>query len=200
VVAAHRQAWEVSGLRRDDAWRQVLEEPDPVKRVALGDRVSLCDADLSRLVTQALGAAESDARRVGLATAMFLGFSERRNLTPAAWEPLGQHARRVLEPRSMACYVQPGARLTRWREICAFLEARCQSPPPRLIPQGSHHCFTVERDDPPSPAEVARMELEASYLKGGFPELWEGCDWQAALRDFQEDLSLFHVLPPEGMR
>lgn len=178
VLAAHRQAWEVSSLARDSAWRAVLEEPDPVRRVLLGETLSLCDSDLSRLVTQALGAADTDARRVGLATALFLRFQESRDLTPAAWEPLAQLARRVLEPRHMAEYIEQGPRLHRWREITAWVASR--------LPEKDGAADAV-RD----PAARALAELERNYLYGGFPDLWDGCDWREAVCQFRRDLALF---------
>ncbi len=169
VRGAHRQAWEVSALGKDTAWRRVLEEPDPVERVRLADRLSLCDRDLARLVTQALGAQDSEARRVGLATAMFLTFRETRELTPAAWEPLVQLARRVLEPREVSASVSPGRQLETWRELNAFVA----DPADRVTP------------------------LERNFLLGGFPDLWQRCDWRVALGWLRADLQRLGVTGEE---
>jgi MoxR-like ATPase len=116
VRASHRQAWELSGLRGDDAWRSVLEEPDPLRRVRLADKLGIDDAELAKLVTQALGAVEDD-RRVGRATALYLRFHDARDLTAAAWAPVVEHARRVLAPRKMEKRLRVGAELDGWRKL-----------------------------------------------------------------------------------
>ena len=35
--------------------------------------------------------------------------------------------------------------------------------------------------------------LEANFVLGGFPELWRNNDWNAALQQFQNDLSSFGI-------
>lgn len=166
IVASHKQAWEISRLMEGDAWRQVLEEVDATRRVILADDLNLNDEDLSRLVTQALGAETSDARRMGIATAMFLAFRSRRNLTPAAWEPLAQLTSRVLEPRAVATSVRPGAGLDAWQDISDWLAN-----------------FDTH------PTLLAR--LERNFVLAGVPDLWARLDWKEALNQFRADLMLF---------
>ena len=175
VRAAHRHAWEVSGLAADDAWRRVLEEPDPLERVALGDRLDVGDAVLSRLVTQALASLPSDARRVGAATAMFLALRDRRDLAPAAFGPLADLAQRVLRPRRVSEQVAPGPALETWREIGAHL---------------ARHPASGDEGD----------ALARAYLLGGYPDLWAGHDWRDALREFRRDLDRFGVCVTTGAR
>ena len=167
--AAHRQAWAVSGLGADDPLKAVLEEPDPVLRVRLGERLGLADRDLSQLVTQALAAQPTDARRVAVGTALFLAYREHRDLTPAAWEPLGQLARRVIEPRAGGARVSTGPDLERWREINAF-----------IADGEAHRTLPL---------------LERNYLLAGFPDLWWATDWHAALEAFRADLAAFAPSP-----
>jgi MoxR-like ATPase len=171
LIAAHRQAWEVAGLARDDAWRAVLRETDPVRRVSIADRGGLADEDVSRLVTQALGAQTCNARRIGLATVVFLAFRERRALTPAAWEPLAELSRRVLEPREQGEGVAPDPLLEAWREINQ-----------RLALKRGKNAIT--------------RRIERNFLLGGFPDLWRDTDWRAALDQFRADLELFEVEQP----
>jgi hypothetical protein len=121
VQGSHRQAWELSRLAQDDAWRQVLEQPDPVKRVALADRLEIDDAGLAKLVTQALGAVPA-RRRPGLATALYLRFHTSRDLTAAAWEPVVGLARGVLEARVLERGLRRGDELDGWREILTSTE------------------------------------------------------------------------------
>jgi hypothetical protein len=168
IVAVHKQAWEIACLLEDDNWRQVLEETDAVRRVILADELSFSDPDVSRLITQALGAQTSDARRIGLGASMFLAFRERRRLASIAWEPLAQFAARVLEPRPMSALVRPGADMNIWQEIKDWVIS--QDKAEGLIPR-----------------------LERNFVLCGFPELWRRENWREALDRFRADLALFHV-------
>jgi len=167
LLAVHKQAWEVSGLDDSQPLKQVLAVTDALRRIALGDRLGLTDGELSRLVTQGLAAQPTDARRIALGTALFLGFRERRDLTAAAWEPLGRLARRVIEPHAGGTSVATGPQLERWREINAQLAGG-------------------ERDGTVS-------TVERNYLLAGFPDLWtrNGADWHEALYLFRADLAAF---------
>lgn len=166
IVAAHKQAWEISRLMEGDAWRRVLEEVDAIRRVVLADQLDLNDDDLSRLVTQALGAETDDARRVGVATAMFLAFRHRRNLAPSAWEPLAQLASRVLEPRSLSASVRPGTTTDTWQDISDWLTT-----------------LDLQRS--------MLNRLERNFVLAGFPDLWARLDWRESLERFRSDLILF---------
>lgn len=168
VVATHKQAWEISVLDEDDELRQVFAEPDMTQRIILADHLNIDDAKISRLITQALGAEISDARRVGLATTIFLAFQERRDLTSAAWEPLAQLAARVLEPRVMSANVQPGPGQEVWQEINNWL---------------------TTLDDKPD----TRARLERNFVLSGYPELWANENWEDALKRFRMDLSYFGI-------
>ncbi len=168
LIAIHRQAWEISSLSEDDAWRQVLEELDPARRIVLADQLELSDVDISRLITQAIGVETSDARRVGLATAIFVAFQKRRDLSASAWEPLAQFANKVLEPRAMSAPLRSGPMTDIWNEINHWLPAL-------------EDCINL------------RMRLERNYILSGFPELWLRYDWKDALEQFRADLNLFNL-------
>jgi MoxR-like ATPase len=168
VVAVHKQAWEISCLMGDDGWRQVLEELDLRRRVVRANELNFSDADLSRLITQAIGAETSEARRIGLGTAMFLAYRERRAIAPSAWEPLAGLAARLMEPRSMNAQVRPGADMTAWQEIKDWVIA--QEKNEGMIPR-----------------------LERNFILNGFPDLWRRDNWKEALDRFRADLSLFGV-------
>jgi MoxR-like ATPase len=168
VVAVHKQAWEISCLMGDDGWRQVLEELDLRRRVVRAHELNFSDADLSRLITQAIGAETSEARRIGLGTAMFLAYREQRNIAPSAWEPLAGMAARLMEPRPMNAQVRPGADMTVWQEIKDWVIA--QEKNEGMIPR-----------------------LERNFILNGFPDLWRRDNWKEALDRFRADLSLFGV-------
>jgi MoxR-like ATPase len=168
VIGIHRQAWEIASLSEDDAWRQVLEELDPTRRIVIADQLELDDNDVSRLITQALGAETSDARRLGLGTAIFISFRARRDLAPSAWEPLSQFALRVLEPRTVSAALRPGQMTDLWNEINQWLPSIDDTAP-----------FLTR--------------LERNYVLSGFPDLWLRYDWKTALEQFRADLRLFNV-------
>ena len=168
VVAVHKQAWEIASRMDDDAWRQVFEESNPVRRVLVADELGFEDEDLARLITQALGAHESDARKVGLATAIFLAFRERRQLTPAAWEPLVKLASYALEPRCETLPLAPNSNdLNIWNEIKEWVTKRTET--------------------------GVLADLEVNYVLGGFPNLWRRYNWKEALEAFRDDLALFSI-------
>jgi MoxR-like ATPase len=168
IVSVHRQAWEISSLAEDDAWRQVLEELNPARRVILADQLALSDEDVSRLVTQALGSEQNDARRVALAMVIFISFRARRNLTPAAWEPLTQFAARVLEPRALDTTLRPGAMTDIWNQI-------------------------VDWQLPVEDVTTTRQKLERNYVFSGFPDLWLRFDWRQELEYLRDLFILFGV-------
>lgn len=168
LVAVHKQAWEITYMLDDDVWRQILEENDPLKRVLLADQLQVSDEDLSRLVTQALNANESESRKISIATALFLRFQYTRYLTPAAWEPLAKLAGRVLLPRKVSSAINNSAPdITIWEEIKPWaIKHRTQG---------------------------KQAVLEVNFALGGFPELWRQDKWQDALKQFIEDLQFFEV-------
>lgn len=168
IVAIHKQAWEIACLIENDTWRQVLEEFDPVKRVILADELEFSDTDLSRLITQAIGAQNSEARRIGIGTAMFLAYRERRSLSPAAWEPLAHLTARLTEPRPVFAHIRPGTDMTIWQEIKDWVNGR-------------------DKED------NQKIRLERNFVLSGFPDLWRRESWKDALERFRLDLALFGV-------
>ncbi|MBC8098972.1 MAG: hypothetical protein H7Y11_05980, partial [Armatimonadetes bacterium] len=168
VIATHKQAWEMAQYLEDDAWRRVMEEFDLARRVLLADELGFDDFDLSRLITQTLGAEDSNPRQIGLAVVMFLAFRVRRNLDPSAYEPLAQLAYHVLEPRVMNVQVFPNTpEATLWDELKTWIENR--------------------RED------TYIFRLERNFLLYGFPTLWRIHAWKEALAQFHADLLLFSI-------
>jgi MoxR-like ATPase len=120
VMAAHRQAWELSDLEQGALQRELLEEPDPVRRVWIANQRGADDQMLARLITAAFAAAPSKADQYSLAAVFTRAFAER-DLTPAAWSPLTELAQTVLVPRDEVHRVLPGTELGTVREIKAFI-------------------------------------------------------------------------------
>jgi len=168
VIALHRQAWEIAQRMEDSQWRQVMLEFDKARRVALADTLNFSDDDMSQLITQALGAEDSDARQIGLATAIFLAFQTRRQLAPSAFEPLAQLASHVLAPTVTRVAVNAGSpEADLWDQITGWLD--------------------YNRKD------SLLYRLKRNYLLQGFPNLWRTEKWQDALETFSQDLLLFGV-------
>jgi MoxR-like ATPase len=168
IVATHKQAWEIASLSENDNWRRVLEETDPIKRILVADQLDFADEEFSRLITQALSAEKSDARQVSLATAIFLAYRQRRNLVPAAWEPLSKLAGRVLEPRTVTATVPPGVLANIWKEINEWVDKR------------------------PVNGDYVEKLLQ-NFVFSGFPDLWRNHKWQEELEQFRADLTQFGV-------
>jgi hypothetical protein len=119
-MAAHRQAWELSDLEQGALQRELLEEPDSVRRVWIANQRGADDQILARLITAAFAAAPSKADQYSLAAVFTRAFAER-DLTPAAWSPLTELAQTVLVPRDEVHRVLPGTELGTVREIKAFI-------------------------------------------------------------------------------
>jgi MoxR-like ATPase len=166
VVAAHRQAWEITWLQPDDARRRILEERDQLRRVHLGIELGIDESELAQLVTQALESVEGEASRVGVATAMFLALRDEHALRPSAWGTLAELSARVLTPRDQTMQIAPGRGLENWREISSHLSTLGGSRRDRLI---------------------------RGFLLGGYPALFDAEPWKAALMRFGKALDLFEV-------
>lgn len=166
VVGAHRQAWHISVLARDDVRRLILEQPDRVQRVKMGADFGVGQPELAQLVTQAIEATPGEGSRVGVGTAMFLAFRNDHTLRPSTWGTLATLASVPMTPRQQKLPIAPGPQLEVWREINAYLSGLGCGRRTRLI---------------------------RGFLLGGFPALWDSEHWQGALRRFEYALDLFEV-------
>jgi MoxR-like ATPase len=166
VLAAHKQAWEISGLQTNDRWKAILKEPDPVKRILLADKLKMDDVALSKIITRALGSELSEARLAGLSAIIFLKYRSVRDLQPSTWEQLARKARRILEPNSFHAQLPPGADLQTWMEINSWAAALPHTP---------------------------RARLERNFILSGFPDVWRQSAWKEALQQFRADLDLFKL-------
>lgn len=168
IVGIHRQAWEIASLAEDSVWRRVLEETDAVKRIAIADSLDVPDDMIARLITQALGMEKQETRRMGLAAVLFTAFHQRRDLTPAAWEPLAQLATKLFHPRAITIGApRPGT-----------------TPMPEAL---------REAIKPLADVHTLRERLERNFLIAASPDIWQKADWRAVLARFQADMNLFNI-------
>lgn len=160
LLAVHRQAYEVAASRQDPRLHAVLSERDPLVRVVVADEHGCDDTVVARFVTGAIASAPTEGRRISLATAVFLRLRTSRDLTPAAWEPLGALAARVLTERTVNAAIAQGAPLRLWEDVNRWLATD----------------------------GTAASDLERNYVLAGVPDVWLQEDWRAALEQFRRDL------------
>ncbi len=170
VVAVHRQAWEISTKLDNEAWRQVMEEEDAVKRILIAEELGFNDEELAQFITQALTTYESESRKISIALAMYLAFRDRRKLTPAAWEPISKLILRVIKPCKATLFnTNNQTDMNNWKNI--------------------QHWAIERRNDE---TEVAMLEV--NFVLGCFPELWRIENWNSVLTQFRADLSSFGIV------
>ncbi len=170
VVALHKQAWELSQYMENDNWRRVFDEQNPARSIMLAHQLGFDDEELSRLITHTLSTEDSDLRQIGLATGIFLKFSQERNLDPSAFEPLAQLAYHILEPSYREFTLSPDTdELKLWDEIKRWIYA--------------------QKDRETSPL----FRLQRNFLLYSFPEAWQKTSWSDALQQFTQDLTTFGI-------
>jgi len=169
LITIHRQAWEIINHLDNVVWRQILEEPDVVRRVLIAEELGVTDEEMARLITGVLSATLSQPRKVGLAVAMFMAFSTRRTLPAMAWEPLVKLARVVLTPAIVQYNALPPNEIQLWNnEIRPWV------------------CGLRDSAD-----EMTTVKI--NYVLSGFPNLWRQNKWQEALGQFNQDLQDFQI-------
>ena len=120
IMSAHRQAWELTDLEQGAIQRELLEEPDAVRRVWLAAQRGGDDHLLARLITAAFAESPSKADQYAIAVVFARAFADR-DLTPAAWSPICDLAQTVLVPREEEHRVRQGTELGVVREIKAYI-------------------------------------------------------------------------------
>ncbi len=120
VVAAHVQAWELAEGSLDEVTREILSEPNAVRRIRTALRLGAGQPEVARTVTGALAAQPTQARRTALAVVVSRALSEQP-LTPAAWSTVADLARPVLTPARATATAMPGPQLEAWRRATGLL-------------------------------------------------------------------------------
>ena len=101
ILAAHRQAWAVAGLDKNDPWRELLQEGDPIRRLtrALQFGVRIVDMDVGRLILEAVAAQPLESHRVAVSLVAYLAVHKDRAIPGSVVETLAREVQRVLQPR-----------------------------------------------------------------------------------------------------
>jgi MoxR-like ATPase len=139
IVAAHLQAFDLSGESDGSLRRRLLEEPNPVRRIhlALEDAADgvADEVLLAGTVTSALSAQPTVGEQVALSAVLHLALAEH-DLTPAAWSAIALGARTVLVPSVHTQSVGAGRHLERWREATGWLAANDHTALEEAVLQG----------------------------------------------------------------
>jgi hypothetical protein len=118
LLALHRQAWNIAGLKDDDPWKELLNIADPVERVIVASKTAfpLSEADLSSLVLEAVAAQPNPELRAALSLVLYLTLRTSHKIAATAAETLATQLTRVLRPTG-ATHEVYGRQLTHCREV-----------------------------------------------------------------------------------
>ena len=118
LLALHRQAWNIAGLKNGDPWKELLQIPDPVERIIVASQTGfpLSETDLSSLVLEAVAAQPSPESRSALSLVLYLQLRSSPKIAATAAETLASQLTRVLRP-STATHEVYGRQLTHCREV-----------------------------------------------------------------------------------
>lgn len=123
VIAAHSQAWAVSGSKSEKHLRRIFEEQDPFERLVLGLELGVDEDMLGSLAIAAVSGQASKAEKMGLAAVMVYGFADRP-FTPAAWSALTDVSRPVFTPGDFRAQIHAGPGLDGLRRVAALVVDR----------------------------------------------------------------------------
>lgn len=156
LLAAHRHAWNLSGLDASDPWRQILAVSDPIDRLALAVRLggALDSVDVAGLLTSAFAAQTAKPHRRALALVLYLALKDRQELPAIAVETIATEAREALQP-SRASHQIYGNQVHACREVssvCAGLtdslrDRHCRNLLQSLLPDGFRGAKPKDTED-----------------------------------------------------
>ncbi len=100
ALEIHKHAWKLSGLSRNNPWRELLTIGDPVERFAraLAFGPGIDDDDLGKLALDAVASRKREAERTAVALGCYLAVHRDRAVPATVIETLGHHARGALVP------------------------------------------------------------------------------------------------------
>ena len=118
LLAFHRQAWNIAGLKEGDPWKELLNIADPLERVILASRANfpLSQTDLSSLVLEAVSSQRCRELCAAVSLALYLRLRTGNKLAATAAETLASQLGRVIQPVETTHQVY-GTQLTLCREV-----------------------------------------------------------------------------------
>ena len=128
LQAAHRQAWQVAGLKDSDPWWRLLRMADPLDRMALALKLgnALPGTDIGQLICDTVAAEPNAARRTALSVALYVAVQSRPDIPASAIELLARDARRVVVPvdRNVLVSMRQSELARNVGYICSQLEGK----------------------------------------------------------------------------
>jgi hypothetical protein len=118
LLALHRQAWNIAGLKNDDPWKELLNIADPLERVIVASKADfpLSEADLSSLVLEAVASQPNGELRAALSLVLYLKLRFSKKIAATAAETLASQLTHVLQP-AITTHEVYGRQLTQCREV-----------------------------------------------------------------------------------
>jgi MoxR-like ATPase len=163
LLALHRQAWNIAGLKNGDPWQELLNIADPVERVIVASKAGfpLSEADLSSLVLEAVAAQPNRELRAALSLALYLKLRSARKIAATAAETLASQLTRVLQP-AVTTHQVYGQQLSRCREVANLCSSLADTACDRHI-RNLLNAFLPD----------GFSDLTPAVLQAKFRELWD---------------------------
>lgn len=163
VLAAHRQSLALAQKPKDDPMRIILQLADPIQRIETGVALGLPPHELGPLITRGVSSIGCPARRIGVATALFMGLQGIPSIPPSVWEPIGNLAQRVI------------------RETGMEVTVRTRTAGNNIFSEITKHLSAL------GPGKGIEDRLTRNFLVQGTPDLWAKIDWRQAEQQFRDD-------------
>ncbi len=121
LLAVHRQAWAIAGLKEGDPWKELLNIADPLERVLVASRSGfpLSEGELSSLVLEAVASQPVDELRAAVSLVLYLKLRAGKTIAATAAETLASQLSRVLRP-AISTHEVYGQKLTHCREVASI--------------------------------------------------------------------------------
>lgn len=162
LLALHRQAWTIAGLKEGDPWKELLDIADPLERVVVASRAGfpLSEADLSSLVLEAVASQRDEELRAAVSLVLYLKLRSDKKIAATAAETLASQLYRVLQP-TITTHEVYGQKLTHCREVANLCSVLTDTPRDRYT-RNLLHAFLPDGYSNISPA----------LLRTAFAQLW----------------------------
>jgi len=162
LLALHRQAWAIAGLKEGDPWKELLNIADPLERVIVASRAGfpLSESDLSSLVLEAVAAQPGDELRAAVSLVLYLKLRSGKTIAATAAETLASQLYRVLQP-ALTTHEVYGQKLTRCREVANLCSTLTDTPRDRYT-RNLLHAFLPD----------GYAHITPAHVQSTFAQLW----------------------------
>ena len=163
LLALHRHALSIAGLKNDDPWKELLNIADPLERVIVAGKAGfpLSESDFSSLVLEAVASQPSGELRAAVSLVIYLKLRSSKKIAATAAETLASQLTRVLQP-AVRTHEVYGRQLAQCREVanlCSTLkDTACDRYTRNLL-----HAFLPD----------GFSEITPALLRTKFAQLWE---------------------------